>query len=451
MGTPQPTGDQSGQQPAGPAAFLRNHLARNRDVVLALGVRGMAVLAAFAVTYIIGHEFGAAATGQYALVTQTAMFLAIVGLIGLDVSVVRHFAKAVANKARIALASLLRVLGAGFGMMAVIAVILWLGGEWVWQTLFGDTVPTALLPVLCLLLIGRGGVQLLGGLLRSQHRFTLGQGIAALAIPGVTALTLILGIANSVEDALWVSAFAGLLAVAVGLIAMIPHVSRKPGALDIRLAVVLASSLPLWGAGLAQVIGDWYGLAVAAQVFGASEAGLFRVSVQIAAVLQIVSSALQSVYSAKISTAFHAENRQLAAQIARSSVRFSTVLAIPIVVIILAGGELLLEQIGPEFSAAMPILIVMVIGQLLLTLSGPCGMVLAMSGNERVNLAISLISVTLLLVLVPLAALQGGLIGMAICIATVLTFRNLLAYAYLRYRVGISVWSGRVFESAAGI
>ena len=61
-----------------------------------LAVRGLAVIAGFAVTYLIGSKLGPEATGQFALVSQTAVFFAIVGLFGLDVSAVRHFAKAVA-------------------------------------------------------------------------------------------------------------------------------------------------------------------------------------------------------------------------------------------------------------------------------------------------------------------------------------------------------------------
>lgn len=426
-------------------------LLHHRSAILALAVRALAVLAAFGVTYILGNRYGPAATGAYALITQTAMFLAVVGLLGLDVSVVRHFSKAVAKALPIALASLLQVLALGFGMIAVIALVLWLGGDFVWERLFGEAVSRDLLLVLCVLLAGRGGAQLLGGLLRSQHQFTLGQAIAALTVPAWTAIALATGIAVTVTDALWAAAFAALGSTLIGTLAMLPRTSTGASALHIRIKTVVVSSLPLWGASIAQQIGDWYGLAVAAQMLGAAEAGLYRVAAQIAGALQIISVALFSVYSAKISTAFHADDRTQAARLARTAARMSTAIALPLAVALLIGGELLLAQFGPGFTEALPALIILIIGQLAFTLTGPCGLVLAMSGHERINLVISIAGTTALLVTTPIAAYFGGLSGMAACIAAVMLLRNVAAFFIVRHNVGIRIWAGTATSTASGM
>ncbi len=409
---------------------------------MALGVRGTSVLAAFAVTFIIGRNFGADVTGQYALITQTAMFLAITALFGLDISVVRHFAKASAQKVPVALRSFAQVLGLGVASASVLVVVLWIGGVPLWERLFGDVVTRTFLPLLCLLIAARGGVQLIDGLLRSQHRFTLGQAVSALFIPLATAIALVSGMATTFEDILWASIVGGFLAIAIGLGALTSHLSTGSDALKIPVRTIVASSLPLWGAGVAQVIGNWYGLAVAAQVLGAAEAGFFRVAVQIAAGLQIISSALQSVYSGKISSAFHAGDRAQAARLARSSVRWSTSLALPMTALILIFGKWILGQIGPEFVAAWPVLVALLIGQLAFTITGPCGLVLAMSGHERVNLRISVFSTATLLITAPLAAIYGGLVIMAICVALTILMRNFLALFLVRRLIGINIWAG---------
>lgn len=412
------------------------------DVIIALAIRAGSVLAGFAVTFLIGHRFGPAANGQFALVTQTAIFFAVVGLLGLDVSVVRHFAKAVATKTKIQLLALTQVTGLGLGLMTAISLALWLGGDLIWTSLFGDAVPRELLLVLCILLVGRGGTTLFGGLLRSQHRFTLGQFIASLTIPLVTATALITGFADSVESALWATAFGGLASIVIGAIAMGRHVGRGPDTLAIPLRPVLASSLPLWGVGIALHIGDWYGLAVAAQMLGAADAGLYRVAVQIAATLQIVSIALFSVYSAKISTAFHAGNTRQVALLARSAVRMSTAASLPLVLALIIGSEFVLGQIGPEFTPALPLVFILIAGQLAQTVTGPCGLVLAMSGNEKINLAITLASTALLLVCVPAAAYFWGLAGIAACISVLMLLRNISAYVVVKRKLGISIWAG---------
>lgn len=424
--------------------FLIRELRKNTAVLVSLGVRGAAVVAGFAVTYLIGHNLGPAATGQYALITQTALFLAIVGLLGLDVSVVRHFARSVAQGSRLAFGSLIRVTWTSLGLMVAIAAVMWLGGEIVWGWLFADAAPPEMLIVLCVLIVGRGGTRLFGALLRSQHMFALGQVVPALIIPAVTAIALAFGLVDSVEGALWATAVGGIFALLVGALFVFGKSSAKSDAVSISMRAVFASSLPLWGVGIAQNIADWYGLAVAAQMLGAADAGLYRASMQIAAVLQVATIALFSVYSAKISTAFHAQDKQEAASLAAAAVRFSALLVIPAGLVLALGGGFLLGQIGPEFAVAYPVLVVLVVGQVMVALTGPCGLVLAMAGHEKINLTITLVSTTLLLVLVPVFAHFWGLMGLAICISVATLGRNLAAY-FLVYRLeGIQVWRGKV-------
>jgi O-antigen/teichoic acid export membrane protein len=385
---------------------------------------------------------GAAANGQFALVSQTATFLAVVGLLGLDVGVVRHFARAMAEKASLAFRAVFRVCVVGLAVMAAIATALWLADDLVWTPLFGDVVPGEMVLVLGALLVARGGTQLLGALLRSQYRFNLGQAVTAVAIPAAAAIALASGLARTVEEALWAAAFGGLVAFVIGAVAINRNVASGPGTIDVPMRTLFASSVPLWGVGIANNIGDWYGLAVAASLLGASEAGLYRVAFQIAAILQIISVALFSVYSAKISRAHHAEDRAQIALLARSAVRLSTATALPAALLLIGGSGFLLVQIGDEFTAAQSIVYILVIGQLAFTLTGPCGLVLAMSGNERINLAITVAGTLLLLGAVPVAAHLAGLEGIAVCISVVMLLRNLTAYVVVRQKLGINIWAG---------
>lgn len=425
------------------AATLRK-LGHFSPQLTSLATRGAAVVAGLAVTYLIGRQFGAAATGQYALITQTAAMFATAGLLGLDVSVVRHLAKAVAKKVPLALSLLLRILAAGFGMMAVIALALALGGETFWRPLFGNVVGIELLLVLVLMIVGRGGANLLSGLLRAQHRFALAVAVSSLVIPLVTAVALVSGLADNVHGALQAAVLGGYLAVGLGLLGLVGKVASKGRPLTIPMRTILASSLPLWGASIAQVLGEWYGLAVAARMLGATEAGLYRVSFQIASMSLLVTSTLFSVYSAQISAAFHAQDRNKVALLAQAAIRLSAAFALPFAVIVIIFGQPLLGLIGPEFRAAYSVLVILALGQLTIALLGPCGIVLAMSGHERTNLAISIGGMLALLALVPLGARLWGMEGIALCVCVVLFGRQLLAFLIVRSRLGIQVWSGAV-------
>jgi O-antigen/teichoic acid export membrane protein len=415
-----------------------------QDVLMALAIKAGAVLAGFVVTFLLGSRLGAAGTGQYALITQTAAFFGVVGLLGLDVSVVRHFAKTLAAGAPLAVTSFGKVVAIALGLMLMLSLVLWLGGELIWQRLFGDAVPRTMLLVLCILLVTRGGTTLFSGLLRSQHRFVLGQMIGALNIPLVTALALASGWAQSVTEALWAAALGGAGSILIGAAAMRRHIATGKDAVHIPLRPILASSLPLWGVGIALNIGDWYGLAVAAQMLGAADAGIYRVAVQIAASLQIVTMTVFSIYTAKISTAFHAKDLPMVAVQARSALRVGITFAAPLAVVLILCSKLILGLIGPEFESGSNILIILIIGQLSYVIIGPSGLILAMSGNEKINLAITLIGTTTLLVLVPISVKFWGLPGIAVSIVGVASFRQMLAYFAVRSRLRLRIWSGTV-------
>lgn len=442
MNTPRSTAGLLLRQIFRSSELVKRKFGQHSTTIFALAIRGGAVLAGFAVTYVLGRNLGPEATGQFALISQTALFLAVGGLMGLDVGVVRHFTKAVTDGCDIELMTMVKVIGSAIGLLLIISATLWLGGDFVWRGALGDQVPRSLLLVLCVMLVGRGGAQLLGGVLRSQHRFNLGQAIAALIVPAATAIALICGWVNDVDGALWVGAFAAIASALIGILATIRHLSRKPNALRIDMRVILRSSIPLWGAGLALTIGDWYGLYIAAQMLSLTDAGLYRVAIQVAASLQIISATIFAIYAAKISAAFHADNRHQVALLARSALRVSAALAIPVGLMLVLGGPLLLEIIGPDFQDAFPVMVVLIVGQVLYALFGPPGLVLAMAGHEKINLMITLIGMGTLLISTPLAAAFGGLNGIAVAISSVMLLRNLAAYIILRNKLGISIWQG---------
>lgn len=431
------------------AVLLVRSRTRHHSVTMwALAVRGSSVISAFAVTFVLGARFGPAATGQYAIVNQTAIFLAAIGLIGLETSVIRHFSKALAQRLPITPQSLAKVLAVTFGLLTMIVLVLWLGGSWVWASLFGTAVPPEFLWVMCAMLVGRAGGNLLAGLLRSQGQTIMSQAVATLVVPGATAVALVSGLAGDVSSALWAGALAGLISIVIGIMMMFRHVSTGADVVDVPLLPVLKTALPLWGVGLSININQWYILYVAAQLFSAADIGLIRVAVQIASMLQIIATTIFSVYSAPISAAFHSENPAAAARFARSAIRVSLAVAVPLTFIIVLGGEFLLSIIGPEFVAALPLLWIMTIGNLAFVVMGPAGLVLAMSGKERVNLSITIVGTVLLVICLPIAGRVGGLIGMTTCMVVLSILRYLAANLAVRHMLKLRIWAGTMAPDA---
>ncbi|OBV11213.1 lipopolysaccharide biosynthesis protein [Erythrobacter dokdonensis] len=424
--------------------LLAQKLSLHRVLGGAFLLRGFSLVTGLVLTLLLGRYFGAAATGTYALITQTTTFIVTIGLLGLDLSLVRHLAR---PKRNVATAVFLRIMGLSGALMLCLVLAILLGGDNVWSGLFGDVIPREFTTVICVLLLIRGLHQTLCGFLHSQKRIALSLMIGLLAVPFAAVCALLSGLAQDVHELLWATAASGFVCMLWALWASTKHLSNGQDAIRVSMRQVLSSSLPLWGSLLTLVMGEWYALAVTARMLSVVDAGVFRVGAQIAAPLSVVSGTITSVYMPQISGAFHAGDRQSAARLARTAVRMSAVLALPVAVGIIIVTPFLLPFIGSEFEAAMPVVVTLLIGQFLIALSGPCGLVLAMSGNEKVNLAIAIAGIACLLVAAPVAATLAGIHGVAISVAAVLVMRNVAAYCYLRYKVGIEVWSGRAMPT----
>lgn len=423
-------------------------LFQHRTLLGAFALRGVGILAGLALTFMLGRYLGAAATGTYAVITQTTTFLAAIGLLGLEFSVVRHLSRPASDRRPIATVMLVQVIGTAVAVLGMIAMLVVFGGPIVWDALLGDVVGPEFALVVCVTLVLRGLGQLVGGVLRAQHQMMLGIAVALVIVPVISASALLLGITATVHEILWATAAGAAVAVGTGLAFSLRYVRSAPDALKIPMRQIMASSLPLWGAGMSLVFSEWYALAVVARTLSTADAGVFRVATQIAGTLMIITTTISSVYMAQISSAFHAGDKAGVARLGRTAVRASFVLAFPLAMAIIIAAYFFLPVIGPEFVAAMPLIVVMVTGQLLIALFGPSGLVLSMSGRERISLAISIAGTIALLVFAPVAAVHGGAIGVAACVSMILVARNLFAFVFVRNRLGIRMWSGTVAGAA---
>ena len=421
-------------------AALRHHL----PALGSVAVRGLGVLAGFGTTFLIGRSWGPEANGVYALVTQTAIFLAIVAVGGLDLGVVRFFAAPLARGNRIAPASLWRTLALTAGLAGVVIAALLIVRAAFGAAILGP-LPAAVLPALIVLLAARALIRALGAVLRAHGRYILGQAIDGLFIPAIIVVPLLAGLLPDVEAALGVTAAAALLSVAIGLAASLRAI-RRPGrhapVEHIPFKAMLAASVPLWALILAQYIADWYGLATVAAQLGTHEAGLYRVAMQFASAFTIVSMSLYNVYSPQVSAAHAIGDWDEVARLARSATRLGSLLVLPPALLLALAAPWVLSLIGPEFVAAGTAMRCAIAGQMLFVALGPPGLVLAMVGHERVLFAISLACMLAMLVLAPLAALHWGIVGVVLAISTVTVGRNLAEWLALRRLTGVNALTG---------
>lgn len=403
-------------------ARLRNHV----DALGSVTLRAAGVGFGFLLSVFIGVRWGAEAAGLYALVTQSAMFLSIVAVGGLDLALVRHFGKSSARE-RVAVSSQLSALGVTLAMAGAVIGMLFLVGPDVRNWLTGTPLTTFALTIMIILLIARAMTRSLSAVLRVQRRFMLAQAVEIVLIPMFVTAALLAGWLHSPDALLIATALAAGLVVAIGFAAMVQGMLVRSDlpATKVSIRTLLATGGSLWMVAVALNLADWYGLATVASVGGLDAAGVFRVAAQMAAALGIVSTGLFGVYTAKMSAAFGSNDLTALAQLYRQATKISIVLILPATLVLALFAEPLLGLIGPEFVSGSVILRILLAGQFIATVMGPAGMMLAMTGNEKSNLRISLVAIILLVVAAPLLGDIIGAAGVALAIAIAQSGRNI--------------------------
>lgn len=431
---------QTGSRFARGAAFLSN----NRAALVSFAMRMAGVAAGFALTFVIGRYFGPSASAQYAIVAQTALFLSVIAIGGLDLSVVREFSRAVGQGCKIARASFWGVIAQSGLIALALCGVLALWGRDVLDLIGRGEVPKGAVFVLCLILAGRTLTRILAALLRSQRDYVFSQAVETTLIPVLTIGAVVAGLAASVPQILWATALAGLAVSALAVLAGLRHTSGDADALKVSAGSLIAFALPLWAGSIAQTFADWYGLVTVSSVNGLHDAGLFRTAVQYAAIFPVVAMGLFTTYSAQISAAVQAHDRAGVARLAGSATRLAAVLVLPGAVAAFVLAEPLLRLVGPEFADGAAILRVLVLGQVFYCITGPSGLVLALSGHPRWNFRVNMVAAVLLLALAPLAAREAGPVAVAALVALLLAGRNLACFALVYRSEGINVLTGRL-------
>ena len=93
---------------------------------------------------------------------------------------------------------------------------------------------------------------------------------------------------------------------------------------------------------------------------------------------------------------------------------------------------------GDFYAQAAVILKILVAGQLICVLTGPCEIVLTMAGHQNKTLAVNAVAAAAIFTLGPLGIYFGGINGLAMAMCSVMMFQNLTNWWLAKKLVGVS-------------
>ena len=132
-------------------------------------------------------------------------------------------------------------------------------------------------------------------------------------------------------------------------------------------------------------------------------------------------------------TSFYRQQQNRLEQTLRTGTTLAAIPSALVMVVFCLAGERLLELLyGPFYSDGYLILVVFGVGQLFNVISGPCGMVLLMTGYQRSMMVISIITSLLAIVASIYAAIHVGVLGVAAVFSGALIVQNILMMHFAR-------------------
>jgi O-antigen/teichoic acid export membrane protein len=341
------------------------------------------------VTLLLAHQLGGADVGRYAQAIALLAVLETLSLSGVFAALRRFVAVHVADRNQGALRGTVRLgLGLSLASSVVLGVGLYLAAPWLANDLFRD--PELLAPVRVVALALPFNTYLDAALAVTQGFRTMRPSayIGLILEPTLrltlTALLLpVLGLTGAM-----VALLTGLV-IAAGLAAVSLRRLLGPGRQrpTYNPRELLGFSTVNWLSTLASTGLLWVDTLLLGIFLSSEDVGLYNVATRLITMATFVMPAVNSAFAPRIADLHHRGRTDSLRRVYAVAASWNVRLTVPIFAVLLAFPGELLSLFGKEFATAAAVTVILAIGKFIVAATGPCGLMLDMSGRPASNMA----------------------------------------------------------------
>jgi O-antigen/teichoic acid export membrane protein len=396
--------------------FLRAVIAR-----LPIASRGLSLLLNALMAVVIARLFGATASGEFFLAFAAINFAGMVGRLGADIQAIKtlpgHFQSGRLDLLWHEMEWLRRYCMQG-GISA--GVILALVGLILWITGASPVVGLHIL-ILAISIPLSSSAILESAALRSVNRFSRGafaetglsQGLTIVLLLAITGLFHVGDVSISV-----------CYSVAAACTAVVSRVWMRSAAPRPKEPTVARANAPVPGQRMSMLLmmgsSVLFFALTATPLFilgifaSARDVGLYNAATRVSVVVSLI-PALQTIYLVpRVSSCLAVRDTAGANLVLRRAVRQASSATVLLTLGIFLFAEQILGVFGPEFAGALPALMVLLVGQVVVAALGNVNPVMSVVGLERASVIFIAIALGLGLVPMAFAAAHWGSIGVAL-------------------------------------
>lgn len=397
-------------------------------------------LSFFLITLLLARSLGRADVGVYAQGFAFLVLLGLLSLSGFRAGLTRFVAVHLAEGDRGALRGTVR-LGLGLSALAsiLLGVLLVLLGSWLAESVFGDReVAVALryvgaaLPAAVFIDAALSATQ---GFKTMKPYALVGLIFEPVLRLALTALALALGWElRGALVALLVSNYVGAALAAVALVRLLGRPTAAP---RYELRQLFVFSVVSWLASLASAGLIWADTILLGAYRSSADVGVYQVATRMVMLAAFVMAPVNAAFAPRIADLYQRRRMESLHHTYVVATSWILRLSLPAFIVCIVLPEELLSLFGNRFEVGATVTIVLALGKLVDSATGPCGLMLNMSGRPGLslvdNVAVLVANVALNIWLIP----RYGIIGSAYAWAVSLALVNAVRVLQVRMVMGM--------------
>ena len=197
------------------------------------------------------------------------------------------------------------------------------------------------------------------------------------------------------------------------------------------------ASAPMVIATFAQNMNSWIVVTMLGAFASAGEVGVFNAAVRTAALSALVLGAFANIFAPIVSSLYGRGEMENLDRLYRDVSRWVFTGSLMIFLITVLLSRDIMAVFGPKFIGGWIVLVVVAVGQLVNSSTGPGGRVLAMTGHQRVVMLASVVSAAATFILGIVLIPGYGIMGAGVAAATGLFLSNIVGLLLVRRLVGL--------------
>lgn len=400
---------------------------------------GCAYLFALLATKITGIE----QYGIFSLSLAVLQISGIIGRLGFDSSIVKFVAKhSISQKPYLVRESYYKglkfVIAGGF----IASLSIFIFSELISQLVFNKSYLTPYFRIISIAVLPSALVFYNAGALRGLKKIKYYSLLVNLAPYFISCLFLFFSTKDVIQnpfilEIIFTSSYILTLVLSFFLWFKHSKISSLQKSDELQNKVLISISTPMLFSSTLVLLNGWTDTLLLGVLSTMENVGVFNIVLKLSAVTSVVLFAVNSISAPKFAQLFSKDSKIELQQYVTQSTKLVALFTVPVVLVLLIFYQHILGAFGPEFLVGKYALAILCVGQLFNAFSGSGGQLLIMTGFEKINQNIiiitTLLNVTLNFTLIPLYGVNGA----AIASMSSLIIRNMLYIFFVNKKLNI--------------